>query len=354
MKIKINWLIAFSSLLLLIGMVILIQNRRTKPAETYTGFAMNTLITQKAYGRNAAQAEAEVQRALQEFESRTSMFQQESEIAQINAAAGKHAVKVSPETMRLLQKGLELSGQSDGSFQLSIAPVTKLWGVTSENPKVPGREELNVALELVNDEDIILNLYEETVYLRREGQALDFGGIAKGAACSLAEDIYEKEGIDSAVLSIGGNIYVKGKKPDGMPFRIGFRDPAMDENSYLASFSMEDMVLAVSGGYERYFEENDIRYHHIIDPATGYPANSDIVSVGVFSKDGAKADFLSTSLFVMGSKRTLSYMEQTDACDVVFLDSMGDLYVSENLKPSFQLEEAHRNVNVTFVEKKER
>lgn len=319
-----------------------------KPAD-YTGFAMSTLITQSAYGEKAAEAEIELQRRLQGFENRLSMFINESDVARLNAAAGKTPVQISKETMRLLKRGLELSQSSEGAFQLTIAPVTQLWGITTDHPQVPSDTELTQALALVDDKDLILDEAAGTAYLRREGQAVDLGGIAKGAACELARETYEEYGVSGAVLSIGGNIYVKGEKPGGKLFKIGFRDPTKSESSYLASFQMRDSVLAVSGGYERYFEQNGIRYHHIIDPATGYPAESDIVSVGVFSVDGTTADFMSTTLFVWGRARTLDYMRRADSCDVIFLDDKGMLYVSESLRPSFALEETHQNTPVTFI-----
>ncbi|MDO5601270.1 MAG: FAD:protein FMN transferase [Oscillospiraceae bacterium] len=341
------------ALALLAGILLGRSQENASSPQVYTGFAMSTVITQTAYGKKAAEAEIELQRRLQAFENRFSMFLAQSDIARINAAAGKSPVSVSGETMGLLKRALELSKTSQGAFQLTIAPVTQLWGITTDHPRVPGADEIARALALVDDDDLILNEEEGTAYLRREGQAVDLGGVAKGTACELARETYEEYGIDSAWLSIGGNIYVRGEKPGGTPFRIGFRDPYQTENSYLASFQMKDRVLAVSGGYERYFEENGVRYHHIIDPATGYPAESDIVSAGVFAQEGTLADFMSTTLFVWGSGRTLEYMRRPDACDVIFLTDTGTLYVSESLRDSFELEETHADMPVVFVERRE-
>lgn len=300
-------------------------------------FVMDTLVTQEAYGANAQKAMQEVNLALADYQDRFSLFVENSDISRVNASAGGAGVQVAPETAALLRQSLALSAQSEGAFAVSIAPLTLAWGVTSNTPRVVPQSEIDTLLPLVDDSKV--KVEGDVVTLDKAGMGLDLGGIAKGAACSVVQDIYEKDGVESALLSIGGNIYVKGTKPDGSQYRIGFRDPTHDEASYIASFYMQDQVMAVSGGYERFFEQDGKTYIHIMDPRTGCPAESDIVSVGAVDKDGAVADFYSTTLFVWGKERTLQYMRSGGAA--IMLDGNNNLYVSASLQDGFEMHDVN-------------
>lgn len=330
-----------------IAFSVIVLKRNQKP-QYWTGYAMSTVINQTAYGKNAYTAMRAAQTALSKFEDEMSMFKPESDIYKINAMAGMGYVKVNDEVFNFLSRAKQLSALSQGSFCLSIAPVTQLWGITTDNPQVPQSDELSAALSLVNDNDILLNEENGEVMLKNLGQAIDLGGIAKGEACRVVNAVYDEYGIKSAVLSIGGNVFVKGTKPNGDLFTIGFRDPRSDEQSYIASVKLRDTVFSVSGGYERNFtDENGNVYHHIIDPATGYPAKSDIVSCGVICTDGAVADFYSTTFFIWGSEKTLEYAVEHPELQIVILDENNNLYVSKSLENAFSLNED--GFNVVFV-----
>ena len=306
-------------------------------------FAMSTVVTQTACGPSAKQGMRAVNACLTGLENRLSLYRADSEIAAVNAAAGQNAVPVSAETFALVRRALELSAQSDGAFQLTVAPLTQLWGITGDEPRVPTAEQLAAVLPLIDDGAVRLNDTSFRIALPRRGQALDLGGIAKGYACDAAREVYLQSGVQHALLSVGGNICAVGGNADGTPYRIGFRDPEGGAESYLASFLLTDGVVSVSGGYERWFEQDGVRYHHILDPATGFPAESDLVSVGVISflrpedsvPDGTAADFWSTTLFCWGRERTLDWMRQTGAA-VLALDTDGTLYVSASLREGFR------------------
>lgn len=299
--------------------------------KTSTTFAMSTIVTQTAWGDGAERALKEVNEAFVAYEERLSLFGGEGDIARLNRDAGQW-VDISPKTAALLQKSIALSESSEGTFAVTIAPLTRAWGITTDTPRIPPQSEIDELLPLVDDGALLLE--EGRAMLPREGMGVDLGGIAKGAACSLAEEIYEKNGVESALLDIGGNVYARGTKPGGDPWVVGFRDPA---GGYIASLPLEDEVIAVSGGYERYFEEDGKRYIHILDPRTGYPAESDIVSVGVIDGDGAVADFYSTTLFIEGLEAALNYMR--DGGTAIVLDEEGNLYVSRVLEEGFRLRE---------------
>lgn len=343
-----KWFIPIACVVLagLVLASILFYNARQAKQHTAATFAMDTFVTQSAYGPNAPKAMQQVNAALAEYENRLSLFRPQSDIVAINNAAGGEGVQVSEETAALLRQALELSAQSDGAFAITVAPLTQLWGITSGKPNIPAQAEIEALLPLVNDESV--QIEDNTVTLPQEGMAIDLGGIAKGAFCNNAAKIYEENNVKSALLSIGGNIYAHGAKPDGSPYRIGFRDPAGGENSYIASFFMQNSTIAVSGGYERFFEQDGQKYIHILNPQTGWPAQSDIVSVGVVHRDGTVADFYSTTLFVNGVQAALRFMKTGGTA--IVLDSSNNLYVSQSLYEGFILEEGLPvEYNLTFV-----
>lgn len=310
---------------------------------TAATFVMDTLVDQQGYGASAPEAMRAVNLYLAAYDARLSLFAEGSDIAALNAAAGGNGTDVAPETAALLRQALALSAQSEGAFAVTVAPLTLAWGITTDTPRVPGREEIDRLLPLVNDAAVQVD--GNRVRLPEADMALDLGGIAKGAVCTDVAAIYDEYGVDSAWISIGGNIYARGTKPDGSAWRIGFRDPAGD--GYVASFLLTDRVIAVSGGYERYFEVDGQRYIHIIDPATGYPAESDIASVGAICADGAEADFWSTTLYVWGRERALEKM-QAGLC-AILLDDAGVLYVSESLRDGFKLYDEASGMEVIYV-----
>lgn len=314
---------------------LLIYNGRQTKQHSRVSFAMDTVVTQYAYGVNANDALYEVSKALVEEDARLSLFKENSEVARINAAAGKGGAEVSAETAALLEKALALSAQSEGAFAITIAPLTLAWGVTTDNPHLVPNAQLAQLLPLVGDE--MVRIEGTRVLLPKEGMGIDLGGIAKGAACQTAMDIYEKHGVRNALLSIGGNVYARGTKPGGEKWTVGFRDPTKGREAYVASFSMQDKVIAVSGGYERFFELDGKQYIHILDPRTGKPAQSDILSVGVIHPDGAVADFYSTTLFVQGLNSALAYMQSGG--EAIVIDSDYNLYLSAGLEEDFELYE---------------
>ncbi len=297
-------------------------------------FIMDTVMQQDVYGPQAQEAIEQVQNRISDMEKELSLYQSDSDIARLNEAAGKEAVEVSDETYCILKQAKDLCEQVPDAFALTIAPLTLAWGITTDQPRVLTQAEIDELLPLVDDDSLILQ--DGQAMLLRSGQAVDLGGIAKGAACDVAREVYEDLEIEHALLNLGGStIYAKGTKPDGTPFRIGFRDPEGDQESAIVSFDLKDAVFSTSGGYERYFEQDGVRYQHILDPRTGWPAESDILSVGVLSENGAQADFYSTALYVLGKEKTLEYMK--DGVTAIMLCEDGVLYASTAFESSLEL-----------------
>lgn len=323
---------------LTIGMV-LWHKQQTQETNTMD-YMMSTLVVQRVYGPHGEEAAAAVSKALREFEEELSLFRPESDIGRLNAAAGKTEVPVSARTQAILRQAQTLSLQYPDEFALTIAPVTLAWGVSSGDPRVPEDSELAALLPLVDDTQLAVK--DGTAFLQQPGQGVDLGGVAKGAACAVAQAVYEESGVKSAMLNIGGNVYVHGKKPDGSFYRVGLRDPKGSESQSMAAVALCDQVMATSGGYERYFEVDGVRYAHIFDPRTGRPAESDILSVSVITPDGLAADFYSTALFVGGVEKALEYMR--DGGTAIVLSEDGVLYVSKSLEQSFSWIEGYEGL----------
>ena len=308
---------------------------RQNVRHTSATFVMDAVADQKVYGPNGEKAIAAAEQAFREMENRLSVYKEGSDIARLNAAAGSgEAVAVEAQTYALLSQAKTLSAQAGGAFELTIAPLALAWGITTDAPRVLQQDEIDALLPLVDDRGLLLE--SGTARLQRPGQAVDLGGIAKGAACDVAKEVYDEYGIRAALCWLGGSsIYARGVKPDGEAWR-------------LASFEIRDAVFCTSGGYERYFEQDGVRYHHILDPATGRPAQSDIVSIGILCENGAEADFWSTALFVQGREKALEYFEAGG--EGLLLDEDNTLYVSKALQASFELAaEAEGAYHVVFL-----
>lgn len=304
---------------------------KTQPPVTGTAFLMDTIVDYQLYGpEKAGQA---VEDALAGFEARFSVYRADSEIAQLNAAAGKEFVALSDDVYELLRRCADYGAESGGAFDVTVAPVVALWDITGENPRIPTKEELEALLPLVNYRDILFQ-DGNLAMLAKEGQKVDLGGIAKGYACELVRKVALENGVKSGYLSIGGNIMVIGQKPGREDFRFGIRDPRGSANDYLAAVTLPDSTMATSGDYERYFERDGVRYHHILDPATGAPARSDLISVSVVSPDGAYADYMSTYLFIKGKAFALENLNAF-SCGLVVIDAQYNVFVSDNLKKNF-------------------
>lgn len=353
---KVVWIgcavIALSIVLYLAGFA---PESREEP-EDYGGFrsgityAMNTVIEQKWYGESADTVYTGMETKIREIESVLSMHLSQSEIAAINENAGVQPVEVSQRTFDLLQRAKELSEQSDGAFDITIAPVVELWGITSDHPHVPTDEELAQAMALMGLEDLVLDEEACTAYLTRPGMAIDLGGIAKGWTADQLREYARELGAERGYVSLGGNLMIIGERPDGDPFKFGLRDPQGDASTYLGTVTLEDgCTMATTGGYERYFEEDGIRYHHVLDPRTGYPADSGLLSVAVISKDGTLADYLSTTLFVQGLEAAKAAAGSEDYA-LVMVDQENNVWISGSLRGNFEPHETDADYTYIYID----
>lgn len=301
-------------------------------------YLMSTTIRQlQVCGSRNQQAVEAVNARLAELDQMLSLYQEDSDIDRINQSAGQAPVRVNEYTFTLLSAAKEYCERSEGLFDITIAPLTTLWGIGSDHARVPEPAELDAALALVDHRALILDEAEQTAFLQEPGMAIDLGGVAKGYMAAAIGEIYEEYGVTGAIVSIGGNICTYGEKPNGDGYVLGIRDPlGRSESSILGTLQTGDTVVATSGAYERYLEQDGTIYHHILDPKTGYPAKTDLLSVTVISPDGGLADYLSTVLFMAGSEAIESYRNHEDF-QVIVVDAEKRVHLSDSLKDAFEL-----------------
>lgn len=271
-----------------------------EPAERAL-FAMDTYIEMAAYGPEAEAALADCAAEIGNLEALFSATLPGSDISRINAAGGAE-VTVSGETAGLLAAARALSLETDGAFDPTVYPLMRLWGF-GDDPAVPEPDDIRALLPLVDAVQLALD--GEHVSLPPH-MGIDLGGIAKGYTTDRLCALLEAHGVACAKLTLGGNVYVLGVKPDGGDWRIGVRDPA-NGDGIVGVVQTHDCAIITSGSYQRYFETDGMRFHHILDPDTGYPADDGLVSVTIIAGSGTRADALSTALFVMGEADAIAY-----------------------------------------------
>lgn len=320
-------------------------------------FAMDTYMEFAAYGEKAEEAVDAAIKEVKRLDELLSTGKEDSEISKLNQSG---SLQICGDTAEILDEAVEIYEKTDGLFDFTIYPLMKLWGFPTQEYQVPSEEELNEALPLVNASLVEISPIDdfsdfdagdgaiadasedarvETVTLA-EGQQIDFGGIAKGYTSSRVMEIFEEYGIQSGMVSLGGNVQVLHKKPDGTKWNIGVRDPDGEQSDAIAVVSVENCAVITSGGYERYFEENGQTYIHIIDPRTGYPVEGKLRSVTVLSENGTLADALSTSLYIMGFEDAVSYWQKNSGdFDMVLITDKKEIYITEGIQEEFHTEQ---------------
>lgn len=300
-------------------------------------FAMDTFMDLKVSGKNAQKAILEAEREINALERMLSNTIENSEISAINQNAGKDAVKVSDDTLYLLKEAREIYDFTQGAFDITIAPIIDVWGFTKEVKKVPDEETLKQKLDLVDMKKLQINEKNKTVFLEESGMAIDLGGIAKGYATDKVNEIFIENGITSSVISLGGNVSVTGKKEDGSKWKVAIQDPLNNEG-YAGVLYVEDTSVVTSGGYQRFFEENGKTYHHIIDPKTGMPADTGLLSVTIVCKNSTKADGLSTSVFIAGLEKGWQMWKDSQDFGIVFITDKKEIYVTPDIADIFEID----------------
>ncbi|MEI5993886.1 FAD:protein FMN transferase [Candidatus Enterococcus mansonii] len=262
-----------------------------------------------------------------------------SEIDAINEQAGIKPVKVSDDIYPLLKRAYEYSQDSSGGFDMAIGPITQLWHIGFSDARKPSQEEINQALKLVDYHKVKLNDQDKTVYLEEKGMQLDLGAIAKGFITDEVVKVLKDNGVTTAIVDLGGNVYVLGHSPRGkdMDWNVGIQDPNKARNTVIGTVKESNKTLVTSGIYERFLEVDGKNYHHLFDPKTGYPFDNDIAGVTVITNESIDGDGLSTAVFSMGVKKGLEYAEGLKDVDVIFVTKEDKVFVSKDIENVFEL-----------------
>ena len=336
-----NWLSAalLSAAFLLTGC----SGAPAQEPETATFFAMDTAMDFTVYGDASLLDEAKA--LISSLEERVSVTDEHSDIYTINHTG---AGKLSGNSAELMEQALELCRRTNGALDISVYPIVRAWGFTTGNYQVPDEETIQSLLPLVDYTKIQYDTSTGTVALP-EGMEIDLGSIAKGYAGQLAAQMLRERGVQSALLNLGGNVQTVGAKPDGSPWQIGIKDPQGEDAMMV--LSVEDQAVVTSGGYERYFEQDGQTYWHIMDPSTGHPADSGLISVTIVGDEGVVCDGLSTALFVMGLEKAADLWAQSGDFEAVFVTASGEVYITEGLRDHFALTERYADTPVSVIER---
>ena len=319
------------------GTIALCQAAYAAEPELYTAtdFAMDTVVTESIY-TTGEDVTGEIGTLLRKIESDwLSWTQEDSMIARINASEGQ-TMEVPDQLASYLEKVMQLSENSNGALDPTLGKVIRLWDIGGENPHIPDEDELKQLLALTGYEKVHLEGNKITL---DEGCTLDLGAVGKGIGCAEITDYLQKQQkITAGLVNLGGSsVLTYGTKPDGSKWQIAITDPRETEGDYLGAVALDGgEFLSTSGDYEKYFMEDGVRYHHILDPETGYPANNGVCSVTVVCDDAVAADGLSTTCFILGMEKSQSLLEKYNA-EALFVDEDHHVTMTDGMKERFRL-----------------
>ncbi|WP_239004743.1 FAD:protein FMN transferase [Paenibacillus tepidiphilus] len=300
-----------------------------------TFYIYDTVVNIKIIGDTAEQQNMDdIAAMLERMDLEFSRTKENGEVYAINQAAGKEAVAVSDETLDLIKQSIKYGEEMDGLFDVTIGPLVDLWNIGSGGESVPAQADIDQAKSMTNYKDIIIDEAAKTVMLAKEGMIMDLGGIGKGYAADRIADYLKEQGLNSAMINLGGSsIIALGTKPGEVPWNIGLQDPDKSRGTQLGTIKIADEVIDASGVYERYFIQDGVRYHHILDPRTGFPAQNGLKSITIMSPNATDADALSTGVFLMGLEDGIKYLESLpEKVDAFFITDDNKIYATSGIK----------------------
>ncbi|MDR2602314.1 MAG: FAD:protein FMN transferase [Spirochaetaceae bacterium] len=305
--------------------------------------ALGTVCSVRVYQKAEPSVFTAVFKRLSEIEDIFSPHIYSSNLNSINENSGVSTVRVPNELIFVLKTALYYAEISDGAFNPALGPLIQLWDIGGDNPRIPSPVEIENALSLCSWRDVEINEDDGTVFLRKDGMALDLGAIVKGYAADETARILKEAGVKKALIDFGGNILALGAKQEAgflrkeILWRIGVQDPVKERGDYVAAISVKDATLVTSGVYERFFEKNGVRYHHILSFKTGMPVENSLASVTIIQAADAEyasmqADALSTTIFALGCEQGPSFLQKFPGTEAVFILKTGEIMETDGLK----------------------
>ncbi len=280
-----------------------------------TEFLFDTYCTITAYSKNAEEATSAAFDEIARIHKLTDFFDENSDVSRINNSKSGMAVEVDPIVVEILETALKIGRESEGAFDVTLAPVSMLWKFDEGEPVPPTAEQIRTALAIVENGGIELDTEKMTVTKLSDETKIDLGGIAKGYAGDAAAKVLREMGVKAAIVDLGGNISCIGKNPNSKDgkWRIGLQKPFAPTGEYSDTVEINEASVVTSGTYQRYFEYSEERYHHIIDPATGQPSKQEFDSVTVVGGSSMEADCLATAAYILGREKGTALAEKYSA-----------------------------------------
>ncbi|GKX28505.1 FAD:protein FMN transferase [Vallitalea longa] len=299
-------------------------------------FLLGTIVKVTLYGKNADEDNfKDIFNIISDIENKVSRNISTSEISKINSNEIQE-IKLSDDTFNIIKKGLYYSNLSEGRFDITIAPLVSLWGIGTEDARVPEEQEIKEAVNKIDYKNIYLEDDKMNMHIKNDVQ-IDLGGIAKGYVADKVAEYIKQKHIDHALINLGGNILTVGHKPNGESWKIGVQNPFNARGKELGVATIGEKSIVTSGIYERYFEEDGKRYHHILNPFTGYPIENDLAGVTIISDYSVDGDGLSTVVFSMGLEEGYKFVENLENVDAIFVTDEKDIYLTDGTEKIFNL-----------------
>lgn len=333
-------MISAAAILIIIALSVTLYTQAKYEAYEVATYSMGSIVQQTVYGSDREDAAKEAANEIAVLEDGISWRKENSDVQNLNLTAGGEFLEINKNTYQLLTLAKDVSEISEGAFDITIAPLSQLWDFDSDKQKVPSTELIERLLPNVDYTNILLD--EGKAVLKKSGTAIDLGAIGKGAACDIAIEAYKKHDVDRGIIAVGGSVGIYGNKPGGEKWHVAIKDPVeSDGGSTLGELALEGgTFISTSGSYEKAFEQDGQLYHHILDPKTGYPAESDFVSVTVVTTSGALSDALSTACFVAGLNKSPLILAgyEGSVMGAVFVTGDKKVYVTRGLEESLKVE----------------
>jgi thiamine biosynthesis lipoprotein len=292
---------------------------------------MGTEVTITVAARSTDEGKAAIEAGMAELrrlDAMMSLYKDDSELTRVNRAAGKHPVTVSPEMLEVVEAARKISDLSGGAFDVTVGPLVVLWQMQLKEGTVPTDDEIARVRLLVNYRTIVVDKKASTIFLKKPGMIMDFGGM-KGYTADRAAEVIKKRGINNAIIAVAGDIWVLGHREDGKPWRIGVQHPR-EADKTLTVLDLSDKYISTSGDYERFVIRERKRYHHIIDPRTGKPSRG-VISATLIGDKGAFIDPLTKVPFILGPEQGLKILKKF-GCEAIIVDEQGKVFVTDGIQ----------------------
>lgn len=335
--------------LALLGVTLVLAGCQSKPADKETlvkkpyeksDYYLGTICTLRIYNKDKEAVLDKAFARIKKSENQATLTKSGSELDKINDNAGVKPVQVSKDMWPLMEKALHYSQESDGAFDMAIGAITDLWQIGLPGARVPAQAEIDQALSLVDYHDVVLNKAKRTVYLKKKGMRLDFGGIAKGYIADQVKQVFKENGVTSAVIDLGGNVIVMGHSPLGKnkPWTVGIQDPKKARGESVGTIKGRDISVVTAGIYEHYLKKDGHTYIYLFDRHTGYPYENNLASVTIISPKSVDGDALSNAVFNKGIVEGMQLINNKPKnIQAIMITKDNKIYLSNGLKKTFKL-----------------